>query len=118
MPEQWAQHWTLQGKNIPSEVMTYPHLAKDDLADMGDLIRNRNAQLQTIGNLTLLNQYLNPAASNAGFATKLNEYKHSVLRLNRYFDARTTWDETAISERSKAIGELLCKIWPRPTIDG
>ena len=42
-----------------------------------------------MGNLTLLNKYLNPAASNGAFETKLVEYKHSVLRLNRSFDART-----------------------------
>jgi hypothetical protein len=114
MPEKWAQHWPVQGKTIPADVMAYPHLAKDDLADLADDIRSRNTYVQTLGNLTLLNMYLNPAASNAGFTTKLVEYKHSVLRLNRYFDARTTWDEDAIKDRSKVLGELLCTIWPRP----
>ena len=71
-------------------------------------------QLHTLGNLTLLNKYLSPAASNGSFDTKRVEYRHSVLRLNRYFDALTTWDEEAIAQRGKTMGMALCGIWPRP----
>lgn len=113
LPQTWATYWPLKGKVIPANVATYPFFAKDDLAEYGEGIRHRNAQLQTLGNLTLLNKYLNPAASNGAFETKLVEYKHSVLRLNRYFDNKTTWDEDAISRRGKELGELLCTIWPR-----
>lgn len=94
--------------------MLYPHLAKDDLAELADSIRARNAQLQTLGNLTLLNKHLNPAASNSSFDTKLDEYKHSVLRINRYFEGLATWDEEAIAARGKALGSALCEIWSRP----
>ena len=114
MPEQWSTHWALNGKTIPLDVMNYPHLAKDDLAEHTEAIRTRNIRVQTLGNLTLLNMYLNPAASNGSFTTKIVEYEHSVLRLNRYFQGRTIWDEEAITERSKQLGELLCTIWPRP----
>lgn len=117
LPIRWAEHWTLQGKTIPPSVMSYPHLATGELADMAQLIRARNARLHTLGNLTLLNKYLNPAASNGPFETKLVEYQHSVLRLNRYFDGRTTWDEDSIGERSRVLGELLCKVWPRSSHD-
>ncbi len=113
LPQTWATHWPLKGKTIPADVANYPYLAKDDLAEYGDGIRHRNAQLQTLGNLTLLNKYLNPVASNGAFETKLVEYKHSVLRLNRYFDNKTTWDEDAIGRRGKELGELLCTVWPR-----
>jgi len=74
----------------------------------------RNTQLQTLGNLTLLNMYLNPAASNGSFDTKQVEYKHSVLQLNRCFDGLTCWEEDAISTRGKALSKLMCEIWPRP----
>jgi len=114
MPERWSTHWTLQEKTIPHNIMTYPHLAQDDLAELADAIRARNTRVQTLGNLTLLNMYLNPAASNGSFTTKLVEYEHSVLRLNRYFHGRTEWDEESINVRSKQLGELLCTIWPRP----
>lgn len=114
LPEKWGEHWPLQGRNIPADVVIFPHLAKDDLAELGEQIRTRNARRQTLGNLTLLNKYLNPAASNGSFATKLVEYKHSVLRLNRYFDGLTNWDEDAISSRGKALAKVFCEIWPRP----
>jgi hypothetical protein len=110
-----SEHWTLQGKTIPPEVVRFPFMAKENLAGMEEPIRARSVQLHTLGNLSLLNKYLNPAASNGSFAMKLPEYKHSVLRLNRYFDERTGWDEEAISERSRLLAGMLCKIWPRPS---
>lgn len=117
LPQTWATHWTLDGTVIPWNVAQYPWQAKDDLADFADPIRARNAVLQTLGNLTLLNQYLNPAASNGPLETKLEEYKHSVLRLNRYFDNRASWDEETIRDRGKILGTMLCDIWPRPEPD-
>lgn len=114
LPQKWSTNWPLKGKAIPAEVASYPYLAKDDLLELNEAIRLRNSTLQTLGNLTLLNQFLNPAASNASFDTKIVEYKNSVLRLNRYFEHESTWDEEAIVRRGKLMGEALCKIWPRP----
>ena len=114
LPGKWGEHWPIKGKLVPTDVVLYPHLAKDDLAELADSIRARNAQLQTLGNLTLLNKHLNPAASNSSFDTKLDEYKHSVLRINRYFEGLATWDEEAIAARGKALGSALCEIWSRP----
>lgn len=114
MPQQWYQFWALEGKMIPWDAATYPVLAKGEFAELGDSIRQRNAAAQTLGNLTLLNQYLNPAASNGPFDLKVAEYKNSVLRLNRYFDRKAVWDEGCIKERGEELGKLLCKIWPRP----
>jgi len=114
MPASWASHWPLADRAIPANVVSYPHLAKDDLAELADRIRARNAQLHTLGNLTLVNKYLNPAAGNGSFSTKLVEYRHSVFRLNRYFDSLTVWDEQEITRRGKVLGKLVCEIWPRP----
>jgi hypothetical protein len=114
LPEKWSAHWPLRGKIIPADVAMFPHLGVDDLVELAESIRVRNTQLQTLGNLTLLNIYLNPAASNGSFDTKQVEYKHSVLRLNRYFDGLTCWEEDAISTRGKALSKLMCEIWPRP----
>lgn len=113
LPQKWATYWPLKEKTIPANVVDYPHLAKDELEEVAEDVRARNARLQTLGNLTLLNKYLNPAASNGSFETKLVEYKNSVLRLNRYFDGQTKWDEETINHRGKVLGELLCRIWPR-----
>lgn len=109
LPERWGAHWPLRGRIVPADVVKFPHVA-----ELGEPIRVRNAQLQTLGNLTLLNKYLNPAASNGSFDTKRVEYKHSVLRLNRHFDELTNWDEDAIASRGEALGTMLCAIWPRP----
>lgn len=116
LPQSWALNWQLKGRQIPPEVAAYPYLATGDLVQLTDSIRARNAALQTLGNLTLLNEYLNPAASNGSFELKLFEYKNSVLRLNRFFDTKATWDEDSIAERSKSLGERLCQIWPRPAV--
>ena len=114
LPQKWATHWTLKGLTIPANIAEYPFLAKDELAEHGEAIRQRNNLLHSLGNLTLLNRYLNPAASNGPFDLKLVEYKNSVLRLNRYFDSQAEWDEQAIAQRGRQLGEALCKIWPRP----
>lgn len=113
LPQKWAAHWPLKGRAIPADVMTFPHLAKDDLEGFGDWVRARNSALQTLGNLSLLNQYLNPAASNGSFEMKKVEYRNSVLRLNRHFDGLAEWDEEAITQRGKLLGEAVCRIWPR-----
>jgi len=118
LPEKWAEHWPLRGKTVPANVAMFPYLAADEFAELAEAIRIRNTQLQTLGNLTLLNKYLNPAAGNGSFDMKLVEYRNSVLRLNRYFDGRKNWDEDAITDRSRVLGETLCKIWPRPNGTG
>jgi Protein of unknown function (DUF1524) len=114
MPRSWGANWPLEGKTIPSNVVTWPWLAGGDLAPLADAIRRRNSLVETLGNLTLLNGYANPAASNSAFDAKRQEYKHSVLRLNRYFDSLAVWDEDTIRERGKILGQALCRIWPRP----
>jgi hypothetical protein len=114
LPQNWSTHWLLDGKQVPDSVAKYPHRARDEFASLAEAIRRRNSSVQSIGNLTLLNKYLNPAASNGSFELKLFEYRNSVLRLNRYFSDFTTWDEAAIALRGKLIGQALCAIWPRP----
>ena len=94
----------------------FPFLAKNDLAELSESIRVRNSRLQTPGNVTLLNMYLNPVASNGAFDIKLVGYKHSVLRLNRYFDVLSGRDEDAIATRGKVLGKLMCEVWPRPVV--
>jgi Protein of unknown function (DUF1524) len=114
MPQAWAPNWPLEGKTIPGDAASFPHLAKGDIEGLQDAIRRRNLAVQTLGNLTLLNKYLNPAASNSAFGTKLDEYRNSVLQLNRHFDLEKSWDEAAIASRGKNLGEAICRIWPRP----
>src|SRR5258708_2009906 len=85
MPRKWASNWTLKGCVVPPNVAEFPHLATGELQGLREAIRARNVTLHSLGNLTLLNEHLNPAVSNAGFESKRDAYKNSVLRLNRYF---------------------------------
>lgn len=60
---------------IPAREAAYPFLATGEFEDLKDAIRVRNESIQTLGNLTLLNKYLNPSASNLPFLEKKSEYK-------------------------------------------
>ncbi len=115
LPQRWAENWLLQGKAIPAGLVNTPYLASGEFALLANAIRSRNEKLHTLGNLTLLNKYLNPAAGNGSFELKLIEYRHSVLRMNRYFDEAHEWDEEKIQKRSRLLGELMCREWPRPS---
>ncbi len=114
MPTSWASHWPLEGEIVKHEWAKYSFYIPADRPELGDKIRTRNAMVNSLGNLSLLNEYANPAASNGDLQLKLVEYKNSVLRLNRYFDATTLWDEAAIRKRGQALGEALCKLYPGP----
>ena len=117
LPQAWWRHWTLQGKTIPEVVAKYPFYADNEkyseFKELAESIRQRNSAVHMIGNLSLVNRHLNPAGGNESFAVKLNEYRNSVLRLNRYFSEFKEWDEQAISTRSRLLGETICSVWPR-----
>lgn len=117
MPQTWWTHWALQGKVIPEIIGKYPFYADNEkyseFKELADSIRQRNTTVHMIGNLSLVNRHLNPAGGNESFAVKLDEYRNSVLRLNRYFSGFNEWDEQAISTRSRLLGEAICSIWPR-----
>lgn len=114
LPQSWYAHWPINGVAVSQYHAMYPAALDSEQPALADAIRARNAATNRLGNLTLLNQYLNPAASNGAFDLKLSEYRHSVLRLNRYFDGRASWDENFIRERGRLLGEMITAIWLRP----
>ena len=114
MPQSWSRYWAIDGQEISDYNAKYPFMLEEQEA-LAEAIRTRNSLVSSLGNLTLLNEYLNPAASNGPLPLKLEEYRHSVLRLNRYFDKTNEWDETAIRKRGRLLAETLCKLYPRPT---
>ena len=76
--------------------------------------RIRNAVLQTIGNLTILSQALNSAASNSAWTVKKPELlRHSLLPINQQLQDKVAWDEDAITARSEALFQRAIKLWPR-----
>ena len=99
LPQQWRQHWTLPA----------------DLEDKIDAAGNRDRLLHSIGNLTLVNDHLNPSLSNAAWEHKRKEFaRHSVLFLNKTLvdEAPNEWDESAIAERAKRLFTVAARVWP------
>lgn len=98
MPQAWRQEWPFsQGPD-------------DD-----DAIANRDRAVHTIGNLTLVNERLNPSMSNAPWDDKRKALAdHSVMFLNKHVvnDGPVTWDEQEIEKRAKWLHERSVGVWP------
>lgn len=114
MPQSWSKYWLLNGRQIDNNDRLYPYLMQKENESITESIHLRNTLVNSLGNLTLLNEYSNPAASNGPLTLKLEEYRHSVLRLNRYFDNLKGWDESAIRKRGRLLAEAFCQLYPRP----
>ena len=96
MPREWREHWPLPHSSIAA-------------------IEGRNAVLQTIGNLTLLTEALNPSVSNGPWKVKCKAIlEHSALSLNRRLAEVADWNENSIRQRSIALLEAVEQIWPHP----
>ena len=111
LPQQWVANWPLQsGDKGLTTVELWNAMAGDLRADAS---RRRNAALQTFGNLTILTQGLNSAASNGGWNEKKPELlRHSLLPINQLLHDVQVWDEAAIERRSDALLERALKVWP------
>lgn len=99
MPQSWQQFWPL-----PANV-----------EELGMASVDRDRILQSIGNLTLVNERLNPALSNGPWESKREGLgKHSVLFLNKDLldKAPATWDEAAIADRARRLCQAAIKVWP------
>lgn len=99
MPRAWRANWELPA----------------DVEDREQAEHRRNDVVHRIGNLTLVNNRLNPALSNAPWRDKRETLgKHSVLFLNKTLldDAPDVWDEAAIAERAKQLCAAAAKVWP------
>lgn len=98
LPQSWSTYWPL-----PADVPAV------------EAQLERQALLHTIGNLTLLNEKLNPLVSNGAWPTKRKALvEHSVLKLNRDLCDSEVWDESAIRARSDLLFKLARAMWPRP----
>ena len=99
MPQSWRQFW--------------PLLA--DVEEPGLAGVDRDRIIQSIGNLTLVNERLNPALSNGPWERKREGLgRHSVLFLNKDLldKAPAAWDEAAIADRARRLCRAAIKVWP------
>ncbi|MFT7577104.1 MAG: hypothetical protein ACI9XZ_003499 [Alphaproteobacteria bacterium] len=111
LPQAWEEHW--------SEAVT-------DVTE----IELRKRLVHAIGNLTLVNNKLNPALSNAPWDDVVLSdgkivldgkrgalAKHSTLFLNKDLAARSDWTDGAIDDRSEQLFACALKVWPRPSVE-
>jgi len=112
LPQQWLDKWKLPDG---STGMNFIDLAKAPAGDIrAESTRNRNAILQTFGNLTILTQSLNSTVSNSQWAIKKPQLlKHSLLPINQQLHNVEVWDEAAILQRSNKLLARALKAWPR-----
>lgn len=99
MPIGWRTHWPLM-------------VGVENEAEQAE---NRDQLIHTIGNLTLVNNRLNPSLSNASWKDKratLNEHYTLFLNKDLLDNAPEVWDESAIGERAKRLCLMATKVWP------
>lgn len=111
LPQQWIEHWPLPDG---TKGMTFMELVDTDSDDpRATATRKRSSALQTFGNLTILTQPLNSAASNSSWADKKHELlRHSLLPINQQLHDVAVWDEAAIEKRSEELLQRALKLWP------
>ena len=103
LPTKWKEHWTIDEPD--------PHRLR--LLD-----QERDDAKNTIGNLTLITEKLNPSISNGPWDLKCPALEHySNLRLNAELVQSQSWNEEAIGSRARRLAEIACRIWPRPSGD-
>ena len=79
-------------------------------------VERRSRLLHSLGNLTLLTRELNSAVRNGPYDVKRPEIaRHSVLRLNTYFQDTLVWNEAEIQKRGRILFDHATGIWPYPT---
>ncbi len=118
MPQKWFEHWSLYGKSVSEEDFEYSYqksFSEEDENGYYHKIENRKRVLNTIGNLTLLTNSLNPSVSNGSFNRKRPEIvKQSSLKLNTYFHDIKEWNESKIKERCAELFNYFINIWEYP----
>lgn len=99
LPRRWQTHWPLPA---------------------GRTAADRDAALDTLGNLTLLTGKLNSRVSNGPWAGPGGKREalqaHDVLMLNRRLleHAGDGWDEQRIIDRGEAMIDTVLTVWPVP----
>jgi hypothetical protein len=99
MPQRWHAHWPLPG---------------------GQAAADRDALIDTIGNLTLLNGRLNSKVSNGPWSgpggKRVGLEEHDVFMMNRQLLAGTEggWDDEQIRDRTEHLIDVITKVWPAP----
>lgn len=113
LPQSWTEHWTLA---TGEQGLTNEELWSTEGDDPRAVAsRQRNAAVQTMGNLTIITQALNSSVSNSAWAVKKPALlTSSLLPINQQLVACEVWDEQAITKRSEELLRRALEIWPGP----
>jgi uncharacterized protein with ParB-like and HNH nuclease domain len=112
LPQSWTTNWPLPDGN---QGLSYPEFVAAPPDDpRATATRNRNAVLQTFGNLTIVTQPLNGSLSNGAWPAKRHALLTSLLPINQQLCTSEAWDETSIALRGQDLLQRALGIWPRP----
>ncbi|WP_292086781.1 DUF262 domain-containing protein [Brevundimonas sp.] len=110
MPQAWRAKWLLPDGRKAVGVWE-PALDEQ----MSKHALERDAAIDTLGNLTLLASARNISLSNRIFAEKRSEFEKSLLVLNRDIARAAEWNEALIAQRGHRLAAQALKLWPEPT---
>jgi hypothetical protein len=102
-------------EQVPFDKLSVEHIMPQTLneawkASLGENYAITHELLcHTIGNLTLT-EY-NQELSNSTFEQKKESLKKSRLKLNEYFQNKTSWRREDIEERAKYLADIALRIW-------
>lgn len=113
MPQKWAKHWLLpDGTTAPCESSFEAAIANHELTDKAkSLMDARQRWIDTLGNLTLVTDALNPSISNGSWVSKREGIKKLLLAINRDIAQQESWSEGEIEHRTAKLAEVANKIW-------
>jgi Protein of unknown function DUF262/Protein of unknown function (DUF1524) len=114
LPRKWAKHWPLpNGYLAPMESTFEASIAGHQLPDeVKSLMETRQRLVNTLGNLTLLTEALNPSVGNGPWKDKRAKFAGSLLALNRDISAAEDWNEGAIEARAADLASVANRLWP------
>jgi hypothetical protein len=113
MPQKWSTYWPLpSGETAPFESTFEATIAGQKLSDETKAwIDARQRLIDTLGNLTLLNNARNPSLGNSGWVNKRAKLKESLLALNRNIAAVEEWGELEIERRAVGLASIVVRLW-------
>lgn len=111
MPQSWAEHWPLPNGVIAPCEFTWQREAHELDDENKRLMDLRQHAVGTIGNLTLVNDALNPSMGNAAWETKQPRLGKSLLVLNREIATKAHWNEETIKQRADDLATITNRVW-------
>jgi hypothetical protein len=117
LPKSWYTHWHLNdGTVVNSSEISGIQLKKlmgVELSEKETAILEREKNIPTLGNLTLLNLSVNREAQHKSYQIKKGLLlANTHLRLNVPLLGMDKWNEDSINKRGEVLADIALKVWP------